>query len=333
MNKKPFLLQILMFLVFSTYLSCNDNDPYERAYSLSGEQNYYGAIELLEKEIAAKDRKFDYYFIVGYNTYLANTITNRGEALSRFLIAQKYNDCDQQNLYMIGFCYKLIHEMDSAEQYFTKSAQYYHGLKEEMNPYSEIAEIYYIKKKYKEALDNIDKALLFEPDDSYLLLLKSFTYGKIGDNKRSIVSYQEALSKTHDEQTELYNLYWAHYLVEMKDFSEASVIFNQAISRNIRKNECMAELGYIAMMTGDDQQAEKQLLDAGKIDLSNELVLKYLTYYYYDKRDKAKTEALFGLYMMLADDLESITIKDVYHEVESRFADDQTFINLLKSRK
>lgn len=243
--------------------------------------------------------------------------------------ANELIDDDHQNLYMIGYCYKMINDNENAMLYFNKSSRYYHAVKDEINPFPEIAEIYYHSRKYKETLEAIDLALKYEPDINYLLLLKSFAYGHLGDNTKSEAFYQEALTKSQDD---IYPLYRAHYYIEIEKYQDASVLLNQAVQKDIRKNECFAELGYIALINGDDKQAKKILTEASKMDISDELVLQYLTYYYYLQKDKTKTEFFYGLYMMIADDLDKITVKDVFHDVESRFRDDQTFINLLKSR-
>jgi len=322
-------LLITIFTLVFPFLFASDVDTYNIVWDKITEKKYDDAIMLLEKNIPQERRKYYFYYLRGHSLFCQNAFSNRREALGDFYKANEFNSKIAINLYMIGLCEDLINNKETALTYYNKSAEFYDKTNGDENPYTVIADIYYDRNELGLALENLVKAELEEPDNSYIFMLRSLVYTKQGKKETSEEQYQKAMLLGNNPE---YPLYRAQCFLEIGDYESAKILITEGIANHVQEAECIASLGYIAYMLGDDTKANELMMDAFKMNVRDTMVLQYLTYLYYVKRDIANAATVFSMYMVFADDLEKYSVKDAFTEIENRFSKDITFIKFINRR-
>jgi tetratricopeptide (TPR) repeat protein len=167
----------------------------------------------------------------------------------------------------IGFTYFSEQESREAENWFTKSIRLSssHGTL----PYRNLAHLYSVQERYREALDVLQKCAEIFGEDEYIIVARSAIRVRIGDRERAIADLEELVSKGTENKHAYGMLSWL--LADIRhDYGKALTIIEEACAKFPNDAGLVNNLAYIHLMLGHTQAAralledERMLAKAGK---------------------------------------------------------------------
>lgn len=137
------------------------------------------------------------------------------------------------------------------------------------------------KQSYKEAIEEIDKAFITEPNRAYYFYLKGYCFSRLGNYLRTISLCKQALDGGIQAE-ECYLLIGQSY--ECMDwFEDAESNFLLGLKINPNNSEIKAAYAYLLLKNGYVCDAYSFIVDAIKSDPENCIVNHYVLYFYLNK--------------------------------------------------
>lgn len=137
------------------------------------------------------------------------------------------------------------------------------------------------KQSYKEAIEEINKALITEPNRAYYFYLKGYCFSRLGNYFRTISLCKQAL-EGGVQADECYLLIGQSY--ECMDwFQDAEDNFLLGLRINPNNSEIKAAYAYLLLKNGYVCDAYSFIVEAIKSDPENCIVNHYVVYFYLHK--------------------------------------------------
>jgi tetratricopeptide (TPR) repeat protein len=269
-------------------LSCErskeqQEEIYLRALEIAGEGDYKTALEFIEKNIKASERKYTYYFYHGFFTQGQDYKIYSALALDDFLKAYSLN----QNTYdineMIGSIYVMLAEYEKAIPYLEQAALLYSGSGDDVPPpYWYLAEAYFRLGKFEEALAMNSRAI--EKNKYPWNYLQRGIILSHGGDIKALNEYYRIAREIDPGNT---GIIWdyALRLIELDYYKEAYGIYEELLEENNSYNWCYADMGYILMLCNRWDESIEKLKTSESMDNTYIQVLQYLSFYYFFTED------------------------------------------------
>ena len=150
------------------------------------EREYEKAIETLEyvKKYGGKTYLDDYYYMRANFAYVSDDIQNAIKYVNQAMLYKT----DSRTLLLRGYILKNIDKLDEALECFNKALEY--GDCNKSSAYFNMADILLYQEKYKDALDNINQALLIEQNRIFYYI-KAGCLEKLGHRKEAQKYYDK----------------------------------------------------------------------------------------------------------------------------------------------
>lgn len=129
-----------------------------------------------------------------------------------------------------------------------------------------LGEIYTVLGRFQEALVEFKTALAIRPKYTYADVHNNigYIYERLGDIKQAKRYYKRAISLNPRFGKAYYNL--GNVLLDQKKYDEAIAMYRKAIESGFNTPEVHNNLGLALMRIGDHEGAEKEFLEAIKLD-------------------------------------------------------------------
>ena len=155
-----------------------------------------------------------------------------------------------------------------------------------------ISKIWFLveRQRYDDALEQISKAILADPDSAYLYTLQSELYDQIDQPDLAIESIKKAISYAPEEAS-AYELY-SRYLFHIGEWDEALKIIDQAISLDPENGYFYARKALICYEDANYTEAVELAETAQKLDPDNEACTNILALVLTEAGDIEKSNKL-----------------------------------------
>jgi len=159
-----------------------------KANILSKKKLHSKAIEYLSKILHTTENKNEIHYLIGLEYLFLEDFIN---SKSNFIKSLNYNSLDHSTLYNIIYCFEMLNDKYSSMNFLKKYLN--------KNPYCEISwynlgKQYLLQKKYKEALDSFDYAIISDENFTSPYINKAKILEKLNKYEEAIVIYKRLLS-------------------------------------------------------------------------------------------------------------------------------------------
>jgi tetratricopeptide (TPR) repeat protein len=290
MTKQNIFL-FLALLILSSLFSCKMSEEqrieiYQEALTQARKKEYNNALAIIENKIRKIDRRYTYYFYHGFFIQQRNFIKYSPIALEDYIKAYSFNPNTYSINDAIGSTYLYMKEYDQAIPYLEKAYALYDLESGAPPPYWNLAESYLHVGRLEEAIKMNVKALE-ENQEPWVYFQKGVILSELGNIQALKDNYQ--IAKQMIPSDIMLDRDYALQLIKINELEKASQLYDAWLKGQENWYDwCYADLGYISMLKGNWENSFELIQKAEKINNTNVLTLKYLSFYYYFIQDYDK---------------------------------------------
>lgn len=252
------------------------------------------------KSIAvSENRKFDYFF---YKAMNAKAMNHYGEAFDYLQYCHKLDSTNANVLYELGIFYNLSDDKNQAMNYYRKAAEY-----DKNNFYYNIAyaTICLENKQYSDAIEQYEKLLKSNPENSELYIYLSEAYRLDGNLPKAIKALddlEKSVGLNEKISVQKFQLYTLQKQ-EKKAFAE----IQKYIDKYPTEIKYQVLLGDLYMQSEKTDEAFAIYKKAKALDPENPILITSMVEYY--ERTNNKTDAEKEMYTALMNNKMDIDTK------------------------
>lgn len=229
-----------------------------------------------------ENREFDYFF---YKAMNAKALNKYGEAFDYLQYCHKLDSTNANVLYELGIFYNLSDDKNQAMNYYRKAASY-----DKNNFYYNMAyaTICLENKQYSDAIEQYEKLLKSNPENSELYVYLSEAYRLEGDLPKAIKALddlEQILGLNEKISIQKFQLYTLQKQ-EKKAFAE----IQKYIDKYPAEIKYQVLLGDLYMQSGKTDEAFKIYEKAKAIDPESPILITSMVEYYERTDNKAEAE-------------------------------------------
>jgi tetratricopeptide (TPR) repeat protein len=291
--------------------------------------NFDAALKLLETKIKVGEREYLYYLYHGLYTYSKNPLRYAELALRDYQMAYKYNSETYELNDIMGSAYLVQKNYQEALFYCDRAIKLYNkNMEGTLPPYWGLAESYLKTGEIEKAIEVNKMALDIDPNFSWSYMQKGIILSQNGDIDVLKENYLRAI-EIDPYDFSLYREYGLR-LIELGHDDVALNVYIEWANENANYNWCFADLGYIYMLQKNFGESIKYLKRAEELINTDELTLKYLSFYYFFRNEYQKSFEYDARKRLLRSADGRVYNFQIPNEYFDNYSDDWQFQRLLK---